>query len=159
MSREGVNMAINRIADDLLALAHTILEDDSISVNTKIGKNTLRDSALSGDLAARIGQTNGEDPVIQALFNHYVVYLEWTRPPKYGKRPPISVLKDWAAKNGIPTDAGTLYAISYAIWRDGHQGRPIFATMDANLDGLYFNDWAGELRDAVLDNLDNIFND
>lgn len=159
MSKAGVQMAINRIADDLLALAALVLEDDSVGVNYKVGKNTLRNSTLKGDLAARIGQTNGEDPVIQALFNHYVVYLEWDRPPEYGKKPPISALKDWAAKNGIPTDADTLYAISYAIWRDGHKGRPIFATMDANLDALFINDWADELRDAILEDLDELFND
>jgi hypothetical protein len=77
----------------------------------------------------------------------------------YGKKPPISALKDWAAKNGIPTDAGTLYAISYAIWRDGHAGRPIFATMDKVLDGLFIEDWAPALKDAIFDNLDLLFND
>lgn len=159
MSKEGVQLAINKIADDLLALASAILEDDTISTNDKVGKNTLRDSVLRGDLEATISQINGEDPVINALFNHYVVYLEWTRPPKYKKKPPISALKDWASRNGIPTDAGTLWAISYAIWRDGHKGRPIFATMDKELDGLFLDDWADKLYDAIVDNLDNFFND
>ncbi len=159
MSTEGVRLAINKIADDLLALAATILEDDSISVNDKVGKNTLKDSALREDLAVTVGQTSGEDAVLKALFNNYVVYLEWDRPPKYKKRPPISALKDWAAKNGIPTDADTLYRISYAIWRDGHKGRPIFATMDKELDGLYYNDWSDKLYDAILDNMDELFND
>jgi hypothetical protein len=158
MSKEGVQLAINKIADDLLALAAAVLEDDRIGTNEKVGKNTLRNSALNGDLEASISQTNGDDPVITTLFNHYVVYLEWTRPPKYKKKPPISVLKDWAAKNGIPTDAGTLWAISYAIWRDGHKGRPIFATMDKELDGLFLGDWADKLYDAIIDNLDNFFN-
>jgi hypothetical protein len=159
MSRESVQLAIHKIADDLLALAATILETDVISNNTKVGKNTLRDSALNGDLEASISRINGDDPVIRAFFNHYVVYLEWDRPPKYKKQPPISVLKEWAAKNGIPTDAGTLWAISYAIWRDGHKGRPIFATMDKELDGLFLDDWADKLYDAIVDNLDNFFND
>ena len=159
MSKEGVQLAINKIAGDLLALAGVILEDDTISTNRKVGTNTLRDSVLHGDLETKINQVNGDDPVIRALFNHYVVYLEWTRPPKYKKKPPISVLKDWAAKNGIPTDAGTLWAISYAIWRDGHKGRPIFATMDKELDGLFLDDWADKLHDAIVDNLDNFFND
>ena len=158
MSKEGVRLAIRKITDDLLALASLVLEDDTISTNTKIGKNTLKNSALRGDLAATISQTNGDDPVIKALFNHYVVYLEWTRPPMYGKKPPISALKDWAEKNGIPTDAGTLYAISYAIWRDGHLGRPIFATMDRELDGLFMDDWADKLFNALSDELDNFFN-
>lgn len=159
MSTAGVWQAYNRIADDLLALASLVLEDDSVSTNTKIGRNTLANSQLREDLAATISQSGVEDVVVKALFNNYVVYLEWDRPPEYGKRPPISALKDWAEKNGIPTDASTLYAISYAIWRDGHKGRPIFATMDKLLDGLYMDDWAPILRDAILDNLDKIFND
>lgn len=159
MSKAGVQIALNKIADDLLALATVILEDDSISVNEKVGINTLRDSKLRDDLAASISQITGGDPVIKALFNNYVVFLEWTRPPKHKKRPPIDVLKDWAAKNGIPTDASTLYAISYAIWRDGHKGRPIFATIDNNLDKLFNEDWADQLHDAIVDNLDNFFND
>jgi len=159
MSREGVQLAVRKIADDLLALAAAVLEDDTISTNEKVGRNTLRNSALRGDLEAVVSQTNGDDPVIKALFNHYVVYLEWTRPPKYKRRPPISVLREWAAKNGIPTDADTLYRISYAIWRDGHKGRPIFATMDKELDGLFLGEWSDRLRDAITDNLDNFFND
>jgi len=158
MSKEGVRLAINKIADNLLALAAVVLEDDTISTNTKAGRNTLRDSALRGNLEASVSTVTGEDPVIKALFNHYVVYLEWTRPPKYKKKPPVSVLKEWAAKNGIPTDADTLYRISYAIWRDGHPGRPIFATMDRELDGLFLNDWADKLYDAITDTLDLFFN-
>lgn len=159
MSIAATRLAFDRIADDLLALAALVLEDDTVSTNSKIGRNTLKDSALRDDLAATISQTNGGDPVIKALFNNYVVYLEWDRPKKHGKKPPISALKDWAAKNGIPTDADTLYAISYAIWRDGHKGRPIFATMDAQLSGLFNDDWADELKEAILDNLDEYFND
>lgn len=159
MSREGVQKVINKIADDLLALAAVILEDDSISTNDKVGRNTLRDSALHGDLEGTITQMSGGDPVIRALFNNYVVFLEWTRPPKYKKKPPIHVLKEWASKNGIPTDADTLYAISYAIWRDGHKGRPIFATIDRELDGLFMNDWADKLYDSIVEELNNFFND
>lgn len=157
MSAQGVKLVVAKIADDLLALATLVLEDDSISTNTKINRNTLKDSALRSDLATKVSAD--ADPVISALFNNYVVYLEWDRPPRYGKQPPISALKDWAAKNGIPTDAHTLYAIAYAIWRDGHTGRPIFATMDKTLDGLYMEDWAPQLLGAVTDTLDLIFND
>lgn len=159
MSAQGVFKVISTIADDLLALATAVLEDDSISTNVKVGRNTLKSSTLRDDLAVAIGQTAGDDPVIRALFNNYVVFLEWTRPPQHGKQPPISALKDWAAKNGIDTDANTLWAISYAIWRDGHRGRPIFATMDKEIDGLFMDDWADKLYDALVDNLNEIFND
>lgn len=159
MSIEGVNAAIAKIADDLLALAALVMEDDGVGTNIKVNRNTLANSALKGDLLVKINETNGEDPVINALFNNYVVYLEWDRPPKYKKKPPIDVLKDWAQKNGIPTDADTLWKISTAIWRDGHAGRPIFATMDTELDGLFSNDWASKLYDSTVDNLDKFFND
>ena len=68
MSKEGVQLAIKKIAEDLLALAAVILEDDTISANNKVGRNTLRDSALRGDLETKISQVNGNDPVIKALF-------------------------------------------------------------------------------------------
>lgn len=149
---------INAIADDLLAVSHAVLEDDTISANRKTGENTLRNSALNNDLFATISQTVGDDPVITAFFNHYVVYLEWSRPPKYGKRPPISALKDWAEKKGIPTDAATLGKISNAIWRDGHTGRPIFATIEREVDNLYATDWADKLFNTITIELDNYFN-
>lgn len=155
---ENVQLVINAIADDLLALAHAVLEDDTVSNNVKIRKNTLRDSALNGDLYAAIAQTNGDSPVITAFFNHYVVYLERGRPPKYGKKPPIHALKDWAAKVGLPTDTQTLWKLSTAIWRDGQVGRPIFATMDREADLLFNTDWADNLFNAVTSELDIYFN-
>lgn len=159
MSKEGIQLAIKNIADGLLSLASAVLGDDRVGVNEKTGRNTLRDSALNGDLEAIVSTVSGGDPVINALFNHYVVYLEWTRPPKYKRKPPIGVLKSWAAKNGIPTDADTLYRISYAIWRDGHKGRPIFATIDREADRLFDGEWADKLYNAIVEDLDEIFND
>ncbi len=155
---EAVQQVINVIADDLLRIADLVLEDDTISANTKTGVNTLKDSALRNDLFATISETIGDDPVISAFFIHYVVYLEWSRPPEYGKQPPISALKDWAERKGIPTDAETLYAISYAIWRDGHTGRPIFATIDREVDIMFNTEWADKLKDAITAELDEFFN-
>lgn len=157
MSAAGMQAAVFRIADDFLKAIGDIFDDDTISTNIKVGKNTLRNSALDNSLFVNISKT--ENPVLEAMFNDYVVYLEWDRPRKYGKRPPIAVLKDWAAKNGIPTDADTLWKISNAIWRDGHVGRPIFATMDTVLDGLFMDQWADQLFTALTADLDQLFND
>lgn len=157
MSREGVTLAVERIAEELVALAVSVLEDDEVSTNDKTGENTLRDSRLRQDLASRIGEGKGADPVVSALFRHYVVYLEWTRPPRYGKQPPIGVLKEWAERRGIPTDAHTLWAISYAIWRDGHAGRPIFAALETLTDRAFTEHWADELFAQIIDRLDKLF--
>lgn len=147
--RAVVGKELEVIANELVALASRVLDSD-VGVNVKVGKNTLQNSALKGDLERTIEQRNGEDPVIKALFNHYVVYLEWDRPPRYKRKPPISALKEWASKNGLPTDADTLWRISYAIWRDGHVGRPIFATMDREIEGGLMDEWKDKLYNAIL---------
>lgn len=157
MNTQAINVAIRRIASDLVALAKLVLEDDSVGVNIKVGRNTLKDSALHDSIARAVSVS--ADPVISALFNNYVVFLEWDRPAKYGKKPPISALKDWASKNGIPTDAATLWAISTAIWRDGHKGRPIFATIDREAAQLFQTDWSDKLFNNIISDLDNLFND
>lgn len=157
MSMSGIELAVQKIADDLLALTALVLDSDTVGSNAKVGRNTLRDSALKGDLEVAVN--NNGDPVISALFNNYIVYLEAGRSPKQGKRPPISALKGWAAQNNIPTDASTLWAISTAIWRDGYQGRPILATIDQKLDSLFMDKWSDQLFNAIVINLDNFFND
>jgi len=68
------------------------------------------------------------------------------------------VLKDWASKNGIPTDTSTLWAISTAIWRDGHEGRPIFATLDIETDEMFLKDWADKIFKELAAELEKFFN-
>lgn len=156
MSLQGVQYAGIYLAKSLINLARAVMDDDAVGVNVKIGRNTLSDSALKEQLE---GYVNTQDDfVLTLLFNHYVTYLEWDRPPKYGKQPDIDVLKDWAAKNNIPTDANTLWAISYAIWRDGHVGRPIFATLDTLIDKEFGDVWAPKLFEALVEELDEFFN-
>lgn len=157
MSREGVAQAVERIAEELVALAVAVLEDDAVSTNVKTGRNTLEDSRLRETLRKGIGREEGGDPVMGVLFAHYVVYLEWSRPPRYGKQPPIGVLKEWAERRGIPTDAHTLWAISYAIWRDGHEGRPIFAALETLTDRAFTEHWADELFARIIERLDKLF--
>lgn len=159
MNSAAINKAIATIEDKLYKIATSVLEDDAVGMRTKSPfKNTLKDSQMRAELFAAQVSTAG-DIVVEALFNHYVVYLEWDRPPKYGRQPPIDALKGWAEKNGIDTDASTLWAISYAIWRDGHKGRPIFATMDKLVDTAYGAEWADALFTGITDDLDNLFND
>lgn len=158
MNVPAVRKATDVIADDLLTLANLIFDDDSISSNRKINENTLKNSFLRDDLYATVSENFGDDPVITAFFNHYVVFLEWTRPPMYGKRPPISALKDWAERKGVPTDAVTLNKIATAIWRDGHQGRPILATLDREAEAMFNSEWADGLYEAITSQLDEFFN-
>lgn len=146
---------VEAIGNDILMLATIIMEDDSISVNDKVGKNTLKNSALKSDVEQKIQAT--DNIMIQTFFNHYIVYLEWNRPKKYGKQPPIDCLRDWASKNGIPTDNSTLWLISRAIWLEGWRGRPILATLENNIEELFKKQYFDELFTAIITKLQDFF--
>lgn len=156
MNKETLKV-IETIGNDILMLATIIMENDSISVNDKVGKNTLKNSALKSDVEQNIQATG--NPIIQTFFNHYIVYLEWNRPKKYGKQPPIDCLREWASKNGIPTDNGTLWMISKAIWRDGHRGRPILSTLEKNIEDLFEKQYFDTLFIAIITELQDFFKD
>lgn len=143
--------------EDILTLSHLILEDDSISSNRKTNKNTLANSHLRDKVRAEISKL-GEPVVIEALFDNYVTFLEWDRPKKYGEKPPIDSLLEWAKSKGIPTDNNTLFAISTAIWRDGHEGRPILATLEKEIEKSYNNEVSDNLFNAIIDELTKYFN-
>ena len=148
---------IEAFKEDILTLSHLILEDDSISSNRKINKNTLADSKLRDDVKTEI-RNLGEPVIIEALFDNYVTFLEWDRPKKYGKRPPIDELLEWAKSKGIPTDNNTLFAISTAIWRDGHEGRPILATLEKEIEKSFNSEVYDNLINAIIDELIKYFN-
>lgn len=150
--------AIEAIASDILTLAHLILETDSVSVNEKVNKNTLRDSALNENVATSVSKFGGGDYLIKAIFNNYINYIEWDRPKKYGDQPPIDALREWAESRNIPTDNSTLWAISTAIWRDGHVGRPIIAVLEKEIEESFDKEFYNELFDALIDELIKYFN-
>lgn len=152
-----VSNAIKAIANEIRMLAEYIMDSD-VGINEKVNKNTLKDSLLKSDIMQVISES--DNVVIQTLFKHYIVYLEWDRPPFYKKTtgiPPIKALIPWARKNGISTDNGTLYAIAYAIFRDGHKGRPILATLDNNINNYWNVKWSDELFQAIIKELTDYF--
>jgi hypothetical protein len=155
MNKEIIKV-INKIANEIILLFNSILEDDSISTNAKVGKNTLKDSNLKKDFETKVEK--GESIVIECLMNHYIDYIEAGRTEKYKKRPPISALRDWALKNNISTDNRTLYAISVAIWKDGYAARPILATLDELIEQQFETVWGLELFKAIIDELEKYFN-
>jgi hypothetical protein len=154
---ESTLKVIEGIVGDVLILSQLIMETDVISSNKKINKNTLRDSNLKKDIEIKI-ESLDNPVIINALFNHYIIFLEWSRPKKYKKKPPIHVLRDWALSRGIPTDNDTLWKISYAIWRDGHQGRPILATLEKEIEESFDKEVYGKLFNSIIEELTKYFN-
>lgn len=147
---------VEAIGNDILTLVNIIFEDDSISNNRKVGKNTLKNSALRNDVETKV--IASDNAIIQTFFNHYIIYIEKGR-KKGAKRIPIDALRDWALRKGIPTDNNTLYAIQTAIVRDGIKGRPILATLENNIEELFEKQYFDELFTAIITELQNFFKD
>ena len=148
---------VEEIGRDIVALAQFVIDNDSVGVNKKAGKNTLRDSLLIRDVDSHVSfGGNGDNVVIEVLFNNYIDYIEKGRRP--GTMPPVSALKEWAQSRGIPTDNGTLFAIANAVKRDGIEGRPILATLEREIENSFENDWADKLFDSMTAELTEYFN-
>ena len=155
MNKETLKI-VEAIGNDILTLATIIMEDDSISINDKVGKNTLKNSALKSDMEQKIQAT--DNIMIQTFFNHYIIDIEKGR-KKGAKRSPIDALRDLALRKGIPTDNNTLYAIQTAIVRDGIKGRPILATLENNIEELFEKQYFDELFTAIITELQDFFKD
>lgn len=143
------------IATDIIGLAQLAMEGEA-GVNTKVNRNTLKDSSLYKSVKSEI--QNSQDIIINALFNHYINYIEWDRPPEYGDPPPIDVIIDWAREKGIPTDNEVVYAIRQSIWQTGHKGRPVIEMFDKLLQDTFNEDWASDLFGSIIDDITKFFN-
>lgn len=137
---------LNGIAEDILSLAHLILDE-----------NGLKDSALRDD--ARCTVEASGNPVISVIFNDYISYIENGRKPDSGNLPPISALRDWAQRKGIPTTNDVLYAIAETIRKQGMAPRPILAMLEQEIEKSFENEWADQLFEAIVNELQVFFND
>lgn len=149
-----LSKVIEAIGQDIISLAHKVMENDSIATNPKTGNNTLKNSTLIKNISFSAEGEN--DIVIRTFFDNYVQYIEQGRAA--GKMPPISALEAWAKQRGIPTDNGTLYAIANAIKRDGIAARPILATLEREIEQRFEQQWADQLFEALTTELTKYFN-
>lgn len=142
-----IEKVIDAFAAEIYTLAQKVFESYS-----------LEKSSLAQDFEKPKVSLKGDSIVVEILFNNYIEYLERGRSPKSGKQPPVSALVDWAKQKGIPADNSTLYLIARAIWRDGHQGRPILATLENEITNAFENKWADKLYEAITEELTKYFN-
>ncbi|WP_308600288.1 hypothetical protein [uncultured Dysgonomonas sp.] len=151
----SLKKAIDQITNEIAILAGDIFKDDKISRNPKVNKNTLREKAKDVNVSWRTANGN---IVIEAYFDNYITFLEKGRAPRKGKFPPLDELRDWALSRNIPSDNSTLFLIARAIWRDGHEGRPILATLEERIDSKFETEWYDQLFEATIDELNKYFN-
>ncbi|QIK55056.1 hypothetical protein G7051_12180 [Dysgonomonas sp. HDW5B] len=137
---------LKAIAEDVLALAHLILDE-----------NGLKNSALRNGV--RYTVECSDNPVITILFNDYVEYIENGRKPNSGEAPPISDLREWAQRKGIPATNDVLYAIAETIKKQGMAPRPVLAVLEQQIEDSFSNEWADQLFEAIMEELEVFFND
>ena len=149
---ENIIKAFNLLAVDILDLFHKVLASD-VGINRKpmASKNTLKDSRL-----AQTAQIQTDIPFYHLILNDYIDDIENGRRVK-APLVPISDLRDWARRKGIPSDNKTLEIIQYAIWRDGIQGRPVMKTFFSMLDKEWNSTYSKQLFEAILHNLTQYF--
>lgn len=151
---------IKSFAEDIVEEARKIMASN-VGVNEKTGTNTLKDSNLYKQIDWSFRQ-EGEDIIIDTLFNYYIVYIEWTRPPGYGKMPPIDAIVKWLKrKHIVPNNKNirsTAFLIARAIQRDGHRGRPILATLFKNTDEKWDKELSYKLFNEIIKDLTAYFN-
>lgn len=143
--------AFKALALDIFTLFFEVLYSD-VGINTKVGINTLKDSRL-----AKTATMEVDLPFIKIMVNDYIDMIE-NGVKRYSYCPPISDLRDWARRKGIPSDNNTLYAIQQAIWRDGIKGRPVIKTFYDLLDKEWEERMADELFESITYNLTKYFN-
>lgn len=151
---------IQEISNDIVRGARQIMDSD-VGINTKVGTNTLSHSNLYNQI--KQSWKEGDNIVIDTIFNGYLEYVEWDRPPRYGKRPPVLEIAKWLKRKHIVSSNENImsvaYAVSYAIWRDGWKGRKVFEALDKYVDSDFDNQYADLIFEGLFKELDNYFKD
>ena len=152
---------IQEITNDIVKGARDIMASD-VGINQKVGKNTLVGSNLYKQISTSWKET-GDNIVVDTLFNHYIGYIEWDRPPEYGDPPPVIEIIKWLRRKHIVSSNENInsvaYVISRSIWKKGHKGRKIFDMLDKYVDSGFENKYADMIFDALFKEVDDYFSD
>lgn len=142
----SVLKVIENIAEDILSLAYLVLDQQG-----------LKDSHLKEDVYHTVEAS--DNPILKLVFNNYISYIENGRQPLASEMPPVSELRDWALRKGLPADNDTLFAIAQAIRKNGAAPRPILALLAEKMEKSFIDDWADDLFETVTKELSDYFND
>lgn len=148
---------MGRLADtirkEIEEACKVLLQDPSLFINDKVGRNTLSDSNLRDD--ARVD--SGGYQVYNIYLNFYYEYVQRGRKP-FEKRVPIDALRDWAQRKLGKSDNSILYAIQQSIYCYGINPRPIAEPMDRMLEGRFDADWSEMIFSAIIKDIEEYFN-
>ena len=158
---EQLKIIVREISKDIVEAARRIMASDvGINQKTKPPKNTLVGSNLYKQIK-RSWKEDGDNIVIDTFFNYYIGYIEWDRPPKYGKRPPTREIVKWLQRKHIVSSNENInsvaYVISRSIWEKGWKGRKILEALDKYVDSHFDEKYADMIFDALFQEVNDYF--
>lgn len=149
-----VSKIVMEFSRDIMALVRAVMES-SVGINQKVGVNTLVNSDIYNALIVKA--TNNGDLIFDIILNDYLEFIEKGR-RKGAKMPPVEPIVRWAKSKGIPTDNSTIFLIRRAISRDGIKPRPFMATVLEEVDRNWNKQWADEIFNVIMEEIDKFFN-
>ena len=150
---------IREITEDILKGVREIM-DSNVGINQKVGINTLHNSNLYRQIK-QSWRENDDNIVINTFFNYYIEYIEWDRPPRYGKMPPVFEIIKWLRRKKIVSSNENIksvaFAISRSIWEKGWKARKILETLDKYIDSEFDKRYADMIFDALFEEVEKLF--
>lgn len=149
-----VSKIVIAFSKDIMEIVRAVMES-SVGINQKVGVNTLVNSDIYNTLIVKA--TNNGDLIFDIILNDYLEFIEKGR-RKGAKMPPVEPIVRWAKSKGIPTDNSTIFLIRRAISRDGIRPRPFMATVLEEVDRNWNKQWADEIFNVIMEEIDKFFN-
>lgn len=162
MINNSINKIIRAFALDIINTSRLIMSS-YVGINKKVGKNTLKDSMLYRQIDYDVNLNDGDNIVVNTLFNYYIVFINEGRRPMTGSWPKEKDIIKWLLRKNIPTSNQNVrdlaYLIRRAIWRDGYAARPVLDLLEKRVDDSFNENWSIQMFDQICEDLEKYFSD
>lgn len=162
MINNSINKIIRAFALDIISTSRLIMSS-SVGINKKVGKNTLKDSMLYRQIDYDVNLNDGDNIVVNTLFNYYIVFINEGRRPMTGSCPKEKDIIKWLIRKNIPTSNQNVrdlaYLIRRAIWRDGYAARPVLDLLEKRVDDSFDENWSIQMFNQICEDLTKYFSD
>ena len=164
-TQRRLEQALEELGNEVIKHFREVMDSD-MGINQKTGTNTLKDSNLYKQMDMKVYP---DREMVEVLINSYAEYVDMGRmshaevktgnfaPMKNSGFPPLTVLRDWAQRTGIPTDNRTLYLIGRSIAINGIRPRPVFSYAWRDLEDM-LPEYLDKLFEAIINDLVEWFN-
>lgn len=146
MMSSDIERVLHCIAKETLIVVRQIFDEKGL-INSDILRNIDIDVSLADNL------------VVKIIYDDYLAYIEQGRKANSSLVPPISALREWAERKGLPTNNEVLFAIANTIRKNGIAPRPILEIVKERLHQQFDDSWSEQLIEIMVSELTSCFSD